>query len=261
MPSHYAHYRFGASAMSAMPPEVRRNVQRFRQLYDVGLHGPDIFFYHNIFLKDNTANPAKKYHRQTGREFFTRVCKRIRLEPSEGAMAYLYGVLTHYCLDTACHPYIHTITADAAIGHTELETEFDRFLLTKDGKKPPHTFDCSPHMKLTRGECVTAAEFYPDVTPAMVNRSIRGMAACVKFLASPTGFRRNMMNGAISLTGGAFDQFIMSRQPNPRCCHLNEDLMALYDQALERFPRLLEEITAHMLCNAPLGEEFEHPFG
>lgn len=261
MPFHYAHYRFGAMAIPAMPPEIRRRVQRFRQLYDMGLHGPDIFFYSNIFLKDHAENPAKKYHRQTGEEFFTRVCKRIRLEPSEGAMAYLHGVLAHYCLDAACHPYIRTVTEDGSIGHGELETEFDRYLLNLDGKRPANTFDCSPHMKLTRGECVTVADFYPDATPTTVSRSVRSMAACVKFLASPAGFRRNLMQGAISLTGDAFSQFVMSRSPNKKCAHLDGDLQALFDQALEKYPALLEEITAHMSHNAPFGDDFKLPFG
>ena len=45
MPSDYAHYRFGAAMLSAMPADLRRPANRFRQMYDMGLHGPDIFTY------------------------------------------------------------------------------------------------------------------------------------------------------------------------------------------------------------------------
>lgn len=261
MPSHYAHYRFGALALEAMPPEVCRCVRRFRQLYDVGLHGPDLFFYHNIFAEDTAAKLAGQFHRQTGEAFFGKVCRQLRLESSEAAMAYLYGVLAHYCLDSACHPYVHTIVRESDVDHVELETEFDRFLLALDGKRPPHTFDCSPHMKLTRGECVTVSAFYPQTTPAMVFRSICSMAFSVKTLASPKGIARNGRDAAVKLTGGRLAPYIMTRTPNPRCSHLDADMLALFDQALENYPRLLEALGAHMTRNAPLGEGFEKTFG
>lgn len=261
MPSNYAHYRFGARSIALMPPDIRRRVQRFRQLYDVGLHGPDIFFYHNIFLRDATVELGSKYHRQTGEEFFTRVCRNLRLEPNEAGLAYLYGVLAHYCLDSVCHPFIKEVSSKGEFTHPELETEFDRYLLTLDGKRNAHTFDCSPHMKLTRGECATAAGFYPPATEGAVNQSIKNMAFCVKTLAAPGGIRKNGVNLAVKLSKGRLASHVMTRTPNPKCSHLNGELQALYDRALEKFPRMLEALKAHMSHNAPLGEDFSHPFG
>lgn len=261
MPSHYAHYRFGAQLIHEMPAAVRRPVQRFRQLFDVGLHGPDLFFYHNIFIRDSAVELGHKFHEQTGTEFFTRVCKRMRLEPTEAGRAYLYGVLAHYCLDSICHPFVNEQTADDKIGHVELETEFDRYLLVLDGKQPPNTFDCSPHMKLTRGECITVADFFYPATPGMVNMSIRNMAGIVKWLASPKGMRRNALKTAVKVTGDKFSQHVMSRTPNGNCSHLDEPMMALYEQAVQAYPVMLEQMLAHMDHNAPLGELFEKPFG
>lgn len=261
MPSHYAHYRFGAKALKQLPEDVRRSVQRFRQLYDVGLHGPDIFFYHNIFLKDKAVSLGKKFHQQTGQEFFTRACKRLRLEPNEAAKVYLYGVLAHYCLDSVCHPFVKEKSADGQIGHIEMETEFDRHLLFQDGKRQPNTFDCSPHMKLTRGECVTVAGVFSPATPEMVNTSIRTMAFVVKLLATPNGTGRRTLEKAASVFGGKFIQHIMDRTPNKNCAHLDGEFQALYDQALEKYPAMLEQLRSHMSHNAPLGEDFANPFG
>lgn len=261
MPSHYAHYRFGAQAIACMSPDVRRHVQRFRQLYDVGLHGPDPFFYHNIFLRDSTVELGSKFHRQTGEEFFARICRKLRLEPNEAGLSYLYGVLAHYCLDSVCHPFIKATAEEGTAGHTELETEFDRYLLTLDGKKPAHTFDCSRHMKLTPGECKTVADFYPPATPAAVGQSVKSMAFCVKTLAAPGGIRKNGVNLAVKLSSGRLASYVMKRIPNPRCSHLDEQLLALYDQALEKYPRMLDSLQAHLSHNVPLGEDFMHPFG
>lgn len=256
MPSHYAHYRFGAAVIPMLPSQAQRSVRLFRRLYDVGLHGPDIFFYHNIFIKDNVVTLGSKYHNMSGEEFFTPICKHLRLEPNEAALAYLYGLLTHYCLDSAIHPFVHEQTDDGKIGHTELETEFDRFLLQRDGKRQPNTFDCSTHMKLTKGECGTVASFY-STSPTAVDTSVRSMAVNVKLLAMPNSNFRRMVESA---AGKRLGQYFMGRTPNKNCTHLNEPMLALYDRALERFPAMVEALTAHMRCNAPLGELFQDTF-
>lgn len=255
MPSHYAHYRFGVRAIPLFPPRVQQCIRRFRSLYDVGLHGPDIFFYHNIFFKDNVVALGKKYHDLTGEEFFGPVCKHLRLEPNEAAMAYLYGVLTHYCLDSLVHPFVLEQTG-GDIGHVELETEFDRYLLQLDGNRQPNTFDCSPHIKLTRGECETVSKFY-DTTPSAVNASVRGMAVSVKLLAMPNGnFRRFAENAA----GERLRQHFMERTPNKNCAHLNEPMRSLWEEALARLPDMMDALQAHMSHNAPLGRLFEDTF-
>ena len=47
MPTTYTHQRFGSECLAALPEERREAVQRYRGLYDTGVHGPDIFFYYH----------------------------------------------------------------------------------------------------------------------------------------------------------------------------------------------------------------------
>ena len=257
MPSYYAHYRFGAGVIDQLPPEARRSVRRFRALYDVGLHGPDIFFYHNIFFPDKVVALGKKYHNLTGEEFFTPVCKHLRLSPNEAATAYLWGLLTHYCLDSSLHSFILDQTASGEIGHRELETEFDRFLLKADGKPQPNTFDCSGHIRLTDGECATVSEFYGATSPTAVKASVKGMAACLRLLSMPNGnFRRTVEN----MSGGNLRQSFMGRTPNKNCAHLDQPMLALYEEAQAKFPAMVSALQAHMSHNTPLGELFEATF-
>ena len=71
MPSTYAHYRFGVGLLPTMPGDVRRTIQRFRRLFDVGLHGPDIFYYQSALSKAASRFLGVKYHEQTGKDFFS----------------------------------------------------------------------------------------------------------------------------------------------------------------------------------------------
>ena len=41
MPSTYAHRRFGANVLDHLPAPLREKLEAHRELYDIGLHGPD----------------------------------------------------------------------------------------------------------------------------------------------------------------------------------------------------------------------------
>lgn len=261
MPANYAHYRFGMEMRKLMPGDIRRTADRFRRLYDVGLHGPDVFFYYNPLYHTKIGELGSRLHKQSGGEFFSRVCRGLRLEPSQAAEAYLYGLLTHYCLDSVCHPYILEKDRQGLAVHAEIEAEFDRFLLEKDGKTPACAQDLSPHMQLTSGECETAAKFYTGVKAEHIQTAVKNMARITKLLAIPEGKRRSILRKGVGLVSGTYTSFMISVRENPRCGQMNGELITLYEKAKERFPELLLQISAHLTYNAPLGEEFSAGFG
>ena len=257
MPSIYAHYRFGAQMIAKMPPEIRRTVARFRQLYDMGLHGPDILYYQSLLPGGKLRD---KFHAQTGKVFFERACRNIRLNPSEGAMAYLYGVLAHYALDSLSYPFIHRMAEQENLSEELIATEFDRYLLCLDGRKPPHLQDLSGHMKLTPGECGTVAAFYPNIRPGAVSSSVEHMAAVTRLLAMPQGTRRQWMDRGARVLLPKMAGRIMAVHPHRSCTGLNPSLMRLYDMAADRYPLLLEQIHSHLRRKAPLGPDFSVAF-
>lgn len=261
MPSIYAHYRFGAQLLSQLPPPIRRTIGRFRQLYDMGLHGPDILYYQNGLLPGSGCKVADKFHTQTGKVFFERVCRYVRLSPSEGAMAYLYGVLAHYALDSLSHPFINRMAGQGKATHTQIETEFDRYLLELDGKKPPYLQDLSGHIRLTPGECETVAGFYPQVGAGTVKKCVDNMASVTRSLVVPQSGRRELLGKALQVVGPRAAGRLMTVHPNRACSELDPSMLRLYEMAMDRYPVLLEQVRAHLRRNAPLGTDFSVPFG
>lgn len=261
MPSHYAHYRFGMQLLPKLPPDVQRTVGRFRQLYDMGLHGPDIFFYHNPVLHNSVSKLGSKFHHQTGQVFFERVCRYVRMSPSEGAMAYLYGVLAHFALDSLSHPFINRMAQEGKATHAEIETEFDRFLLELDGKKPPYLQDISGHMHLTPGQCRTVAGFYANVSAGAVSKCVERMAASTRFLVMPKGARRDAFEKTVKRLSPKAAGHLMTVHPNRNCSELDPSLMRLYEMAMDRYPVLLEQVQYHLRGKAPLGTDFSVIFG
>lgn len=260
MPSNYAHFRFGSAMLDVMPGDIRRTVCRYRRLYDVGLHGPDIFFYYNPLLPEKSRKLGRKFHGQTGSEFFARVCRNLRLQPSEAGYAYLFGVLAHYCLDSVSHPLVLAATKGGEISHLAIETEFDRFLLEKDGRKPAHTYDPSPHIRLTAEECKIVPQFYPGTNSRQIQETVRSMAQATKLLAGKNPGYRLIMEKSLHLVPGNVRDLVMPEQPDPACEKINAELFCAYEDAMEKATRMINRLGAHLTYNAPLGEDFTSTF-
>ena len=261
MPSSYAHHRFGTQVIPLIPADVRGPILRHRALFDMGLHGPDFLFFHSFFKKSPLFRLGADYHAMTGKDFFSRACAGLRQHPSEAAFAYLHGVLAHYCLDSVCHPVICEVTRDTELGHSELETEFDRYLLALDGCKKPREVNLGRYMKLKKDEYAVVASFYPDVDPKDVTQCIHNMALAQQLLTVPTPAGYAAVRLVTGFAGKNTTGKVMTVGPNPKCVHLDRKLLALYGQALSQFPALLEQLNAHMAYGEPLGDHFSADFG
>ena len=260
MPSTYAHYRFGVKMLPTLPADVRRSVQRFRRMYDVGLHGPDIFYFYNPFSAKGTGALGIKFHEQNGKTFFSRICRSIRMERNEAAAACLYGLLCHYCLDAALHALIDELAQDSG-SHLRMEAEFDRFLLEMDGKSPACAQDLSPHMELKHREYEIVAKFYTGITDKDIRECLRNMAAITKVCAVAPGKRRTVIAKLTGTDGKTPLKVMIPAEPDPDYSRLDPVLLQLYEEAEQRFPEMLLQLYSHMTYNAPLEKEFDPIFG
>lgn len=259
MPGLYAHYRFAASQLQSMDKETKNLVSRFRQLYDAGAQGPDPLFYYGIFGKNKQHARGNRIHMEPGRMFFERAGRIYRERPTEGAYAYLLGCLTHFCLDSHCHPFVNAKDASGEGKHIALETEFNRFLLEKDGVAAPQFHDQGRYVMLSAGGCETAAAFYEGMTRKSFARCMGGMRLFNGFFAAPEGIFRN----AVVYVAGSIGHggFIMTDGPDPKHRAFHQPMLELYERAAGRFPGMLLQLQAHLETGAPLGEEFDEIYG
>lgn len=258
MPSAYAHLRFGREVLSALPPKYRAAAKAMNQLYTVGLQGPDPLFFYNPLASNSVAHQGHALHAQSGAAFFEEALKRYRQAPSDGGLAYLFGVLAHYCLDKTCHPMINTVTEAENLDHMELETEFDRFLLQQDGLLPPHRQPVYKYLTLTRGERATAAALYPDLRPGAFGWCLRNMSNVYRLAASRN---RKFSRAILGLGGKKGRAFLMTAGPNPQYAHLDAPILALYEEAAAAFPAMAQALAAAIENETPFGEEFTPAFG
>lgn len=135
--------------------KLKQEIQARRELYLLGSQGPDIFYYYHRlpFKKSNGAGEIGGIlHNQKCASFFTEGLRIIKedlslscKEEAYDAIAYLFGFLSHYAMDTNCHPFIYYFGGintggqkKYEIHHKELEMHLDQHLyyfINKDNIK------------------------------------------------------------------------------------------------------------------------------
>ena len=67
----YAHYRFGCDVLKQLPEDIRSICTAHRGLFDIGLHGPDIYFFYRPVLPNKVNRIGYAAHKRSGRYIFT----------------------------------------------------------------------------------------------------------------------------------------------------------------------------------------------
>lgn len=261
MPAIYAHYRFGKLILPALAADVRGQIQRHRRLFDLGLQGPDFLFYYRPFSDTAIARLGDTLHMRSGRDFFTEVCRDIHSDSEEPVLAYLYGLLGHYCLDSLCHPYVNEVTAAGAPSHTALESEFERYLLVMDGTAVAHTHRRSAYLQNRKEDLAVISPFFLGTEPGQIGEAIRSMALFTDLLTCGSALHRALARKILGVISPAKMGLIVPPAPDAQASRYDAGFYGLYEQALARYPQLLEQLRDHLSFREELGSDFEAIFG
>lgn len=265
MPAIYAHYTFGAESLPRFPEEVARMVRVHRDSFNLGLQGPDFYFFDQFLVLRG------KHYAARGGQHHIESCASLLLalegsggrRPESAALAYLFGLIGHFTLDQAAHPFIETWVAELAYNHHRLETEFDRFLLTRQG------IDAR---RYALGQCLQAPRRTRLAIGQLYERAGLGKASDVAALFASFAWIKSHTScahdesycalrfllkrlGAWDAIGGIFmgSKDALSDVTNPR-------LYALFEDAQSQYIRLAENYYRHIFEGAPLDVYFERNF-
>ena len=263
MPSTYTHYRFGNTVLDALPDDLRDIVKEYRGLYDIGTHGPDIFFYHQPFHNDNINVVGHRMHKETAAKFFNKVkANFVKEDKYQNAMlAYLLGFCSHYCLDLSDHSYIEAKIQKSKVSHTLIEVEYDRYLLVKDGIDP-FKKDMAEHLHATKENAIVIQKCFDEFKVEEVKSSIKQMIFYVRKLNMKDGFMRNNIFKVMKKMGiyDSFHEQFIGLKPSSKCMDSNLRLDKLEKEAYALFKELALNLKAFLYNEEELDKRFEHTF-
>lgn len=200
MPTTYAHYKFGNEVAAMLPQSYRDAILEEKELFDFGLHGPDLLFYYRIWKQNPVTTRGHRIHRAPAVSFMKRAatCYRGQVTDPEfrtQSLAFLYGFLCHFALDRACHGYINEMARQKLASHSRIEAEFDRYLLLEDGYDPLEK-DLASHLHPSVKNARLIREYF-GFTEEMIYESMQSMVVIIHALQGKNPVERKVLTTAL----------------------------------------------------------------
>ncbi len=245
MPTTYTHDLFGKRIYRYIPEEIQQVLRSHKDLYRIGLHGPDILFYYMV-SKNRISQLGVRMHRTQARAFFEESMKKVRETGDEALLAYMIGFGCHYLLDSECHPYVGEMDSSGVISHTMLEKEFDRQLMLETGRDPL-TFRPSDCIVPTYDYAKVIHKVITEVGVTNIFISLKMMKRLTnKMVCNDGGKRRRRIYRLLRFAGkNNADQLIehfMLPEPPEGCEIPLKQLRKHFDKALQDAPQYLTEL-------------------
>ena len=202
MPTTYTHYRYGRSVLKRLPERLRGDIEPYLCFYDIGVHGPDILFYYRPWHHNRINQCGVRIHHEPAVNFFRKALDVFHDQRGmPQARAYLAGFMTHFMLDSTCHPYIRRRVRETGVSHTEIEADLDMVLMREHELKPFKVFRTASILPTLAVGRVIAP--YYDKSSLQVMESLVGQKIMVDHVfRSRFGFKRYLA-GKISQLMGA----------------------------------------------------------
>lgn len=240
MPTTYTHDAFGRKVYKSLQEDLQELIHRHIQLYRIGLHGPDIFFY--CGLRKNYVNQTGvRLHGEIAYPFFEQGIRLVRKNQDDALLAYLLGFACHFMLDSTCHPYIYHI--EDQVSHTIIEKEMDRRMMKKDGLDPLTYFPAKGIIPSYENAAVIQ-QMFPDISIELIEKALKGMRRLTGLMIyeKEDSYRRKMM--FLKLTGlkKVFGEHFMTGQTDGHCEEWLTVLDDFFECALQETPKILEKL-------------------
>ena len=213
MPGFTTHYLFGENIKDEIDDKhILRVIKNHEKCFNLGLQGPDIFFYYlpAYFAKRNIGNVM---HDTNTLDYFENLIDARNevknIEIREKVDAYILGFIGHYSMDTICHPYIYSRSHYVKYkddksrdfgNHVALETDIDKTMLSTCLGKRPTDFKPEDTINLCEKDMIDLSHVifkairrtYPHyfITPFRIRNAMRFMRLENKWMKDKTGIKK-----------------------------------------------------------------------
>lgn len=225
MPGFAVHYLFGEELLKDYDNNyVKKCINRHQEVYNMGLQGPDLFFYFFLSPVLYKRNIGSIMHTKDVGAFKSNFIKSIKdMEDKDKrmiAISYFAGFLGHCTLDKICHPYVYAVTdyehkgKDYFSKHVDLETDIDSMYISKYKDMDLYYFRREETLNISNVEIEVLAEVFVRAfkkTYANVKLSKKRMELVINiFKQSSTIF--NDKHGIKKSLVGFLEKIILKRK-------------------------------------------------
>lgn len=262
MPAIYAHDKFGKQVYKILDTEDKKIIHTYLPQFRIGLQGPDFLFYYRPLHANRISELGSSIHHEPAANLLTPMMNVIReTGKNSPEYAYVLGLICHFTLDSECHSYVNSSIEEFGLGHIELETEFERFMMDRDDLNPVgcKVWQIIPVDDVT---AKTIASLYPNVNQKTARSCLFQMYQIKKLLVAPGRLHYHILDGLLHI-GGHYDAIqghLMKPEP-AKDCHIFNAVM--FGKLMNSVPLAAKLITDFKDClenGTDFPERFQRDF-
>lgn len=243
MPAIYAHNQFGNRVLQQLDAKKRALILKYLRQFRIGLQGPDYLFFYKPLSKNPISRVGYALHEEPAAGFMEHAREVIRENGTDSPeYAYILGFICHFSLNDECHPFVAEQIEKTGVGHIEIESEFEKLLMRKNGEEPlaypvGRTF---PTDRET-AECI--AKFYDGVGADDARKALKSMKRYKNLLVAPGKVKRTILDTGMKLSGhyGELQGHLLKPTDNPKCEESNQGLYERFQKAVPVAEQLIQD--------------------
>lgn len=256
MPAGYTHYTFGQLVFNQLSLDKQKIISEHLDLYNIGIHGPDILFYYDALHSNKISQLGSIMHREEAYSFFLNAKDIIKeSHDKEASLVYVYGFITHFILDHACHYYVNEVEKSLNLTHTEIESELDREILARKGLDPLRT-SLTSHIHFNHYITQIIAPFF-NLNEKDIYKALKDLLFYLGFIKAPGHLKRNFVYLMMKI-GGIYDShkgLLINYEANPITKECTNVLLSKMEDAVITAVQLIEEFDC-----LPLNDIYHNDF-
>lgn len=261
MPTTYTHWRFGDQCIKTLPKPLQDVVNNNRDIFDFGVHGPDIFFYYKCYKQNDVVSYGTKLHQIPFKDTLSNFKISYKKSLNKNSiLSYLLGFLAHFTLDSYCHGYIELKSEKQKVGHLKIESQLDRYYLIKDGYDPVKksvTFSLKPSERIAND----IASLFPELGKDVVYEAIKDQKFYLDLLKDDTYLKRFFLTKTFdALKIDRFKDLLITENNDERCKDSNERINKYFKMAVRHYPRLAKNLVNYLDNDKRLLPYFKNNF-
>lgn len=261
MPTTYTHYFHGQQVYDHIKKHCYFD-PKYIDLFNIGVHGPDIVFYYHFYNPHDKNKVGYKMHHVFGDQLFAQF-KQIYLtsENKDATLAYLCGFVCHFALDSTFHPIIYKYQYGQKLTHSIIEMQLDRTLLLNNGVQDPTKYDLTQHIHPSLENASIIAPFFDGFTNKEMLKAIQSQVNIHHLMHCETDTKRNLYKGILNcLPSKFYRDLIMTKQDNPQCMQAIDELLNNWDNAVNNGIELVNNFIEFLFNRAQLNQKFHKDF-
>ena len=254
MPDFLTHQYFGDLVLEQLPSSIKKRIIPNRDLFQIGLQGPDPLFFYKPIKSNSVVKQGYTLHELNGAEYFGNSLKVLseNKDNTEAALAYQLGFLCHYSLDSVCHTFVNKYEKMKGVTHSDMEGEFERYLLVQAGKDPYKTNPARYiNPKKEYGEIIS--RFSMGLSAKECYDAIRSFKKYRSLFFCSTSVKRSIVYW-IMKKAKVYEEYrgqVMNVEPYPNTQESDEELYKLVHDAVPLALKLIPKFITAFEQNQP----------